>query len=219
MNLKDLIGLFRSETDSKEQDQLWPKDEVVEFANDAVNEACRRARLIVDSTTKEIVEVSFSANKPYVELDERIIFVRRARVTTLNTYLTIASYRDLDCYPGWENWTGMPSRIVTDLETGKLRFDRIPTTAGKIVMTVVRLPMCEMNDDEDVPEINSRYHRSLRYWMLYRGYSKKDIETEDPGEAAKNEAAFEREFGTKSAAIEEEWIMRQQQYDQYDGTF
>jgi len=32
-------------------------------------------------------------------------------------------------------------------------------------------------------------------------------------------AQFEAEFGSKSAAIEEEWIRAQQTYDGYDGTF
>jgi phosphorylcholine metabolism protein LicD len=84
-------------------------------------------------------------------------------------------------------------------------------------MIVVRSPLVEMNDETDSPEIAPRFHRSLRYWMMYRAYSKQDSQANDPKKAMESLAMFEQEFGQKSSAINETWIEREQM--EFDGTF
>ena len=122
--------------------------------------------------------------------------------------------------PGWEAIAGSVDSYIPDWQTGALRLVRTPTATDTLNLTVVRLPLADMaNLTTDSPEIHSRFHRSLRFWMLYRAFSKQDADTADPKRAATNLALFEAEFGAKSAAIEEEWIRAQQAYDGYDGTF
>ena len=84
---------------------------------------------------------------------------------------------------------------------------------------MVRLPLTDMTADGDVPEINPAYHRSLRFWMLYRAYNKRDAETYDQRRAADALAQFEGEFGKKSAAYDEEWIREQYGMDTADGSY
>ena len=89
----------------------------------------------------------------------------------------------------------------------------------KLNLTVARLPLTEMDDlGGDEPEIRPEFHRSLRFWMLYRAYSKKDRETEDPEKAQANLALFEAEFGPRSSALAEEQRRMQQVYERYVGT-
>lgn len=219
MTLIELRDLFRREVDDLDAPALWSDEEIYEFANDAQNEACRRARLLIDSSTVAICQITVAALASTAPLDSRIIFVRRARITGKNTPLDRASWRDLDeSFPGWESHTGTVSHFVSDWETGKLRLYRIPTVQTVLNLTVARLPLADMGTD-DSPEINVRYHRSLVFWMKYRAYMKQDAETANPEKAKANLELFEQEFGRKSSAIDEEWIDRQQQTDTYDGTY
>ena len=223
MNVADLRAVFRSETDDTEDPPFASDDEVIDYLNDAQNEACRRARLLVDSRTSGITTISLAANTARYALDPRVVFVRRAKLVSNSSTLTLASYRDMDGVDGisadWEDETGTPTHLITDMDTAYVRPYPVPDASDSIALTVVRLPLDDLADDGDEPEIHARFHRNLRHWMLYRYYSKQDADTFDAGRAALALAAFEMEFGKPSRAIEEEWILRQQQTDAHDGVF
>jgi len=220
MKLRELIAIFRAEVDDVAEPYLWTEEDLIDYANDAENEACRRARLLIDSTTTAICQIALLANTASYALDERVIFVRRAKLASSSLPLNRASVRDLDdSAPGWDTHTGPVRSYLTDVDTGKLRLYRIPTVVNTLNLIVVRLPLTPMNDIDDAPEIHGRYQRNLRHWMKYRAYSKQDAETLDAKKAAEGMALFEQEFGKASTAIDEEWISREQGYDRYDGTF
>lgn len=221
MTLSDLIEQARIRADDTVSTAyLWTDAEWKRYANEAEREACRRARLIVDSTTVSVCRVTLAAGTKTYSLDPRVIFIRRAKLSGVAVPLRRVSYRDLDrSVPGWEDETGEPMAHVPDMDTGKFRPYPAPTAAGTVTLTVVRLPLCDMVQDEDEPEINDRYHESLIHWMLYRAYSKQDAETKDAQKAAENLALFEQEFGKKSSAIDEEWIEREHGYTDEEGVF
>lgn len=220
MTLRELLEITRNELDDVEGKYLWSDEELIEYAVDAENEAARRARLLIDSSTAAVRQIAVVAGTALYDLDERVIFIRRAKLASEELPLRRAQMTDLDQYlPNWEADTDTPTHFVSDYETGKVRLYPIPTANGTLNMTVVRLPLNDMNSLDDTPEINARYHRSLRYWLMYRAYSKQDTETKDEGKAMKNLALFEAEFGKKSSAIDEEWIEREQAYDPNAGVF
>ena len=232
MNLRDLILLFRTEVDDKAEPFLWSDEELAEYATDAENEACRRARLLIDSTTADICTYDVLAGDPWITLDPRVIFVRRAYVDTRTIRLSRLSYRDLDAIPGWGAQTGTVQSFITDMATGKLRLYKywpaddpppVPPATATVMdtlrLTVVRLPLTPLTHLDDEIEIHERYARSLRHWMAHRAYLKRDEDTFDEKKSAQAEAMFAREFGAFSGAIEEEWIERTQQADDIDGTF
>ena len=86
-------------------------------------------------------------------------------------------------------------------------------------LSVVRLPLEDMANDTDEPEINKRYHLHLVDWMMYRAYSKQDSETVDMAKANKYLATFEAQFGRESTANEENWINREHGYTQDEGVY
>lgn len=233
MNLSDIRSLFRFEADDNKEPFFASNAEILEWANDAQNEACRRGRLLVDSTTAAICTISVLAATTTYALDPRVISLRRATLASDRTRLTLSSYRDFDSAGGsgarwggdsgasaqWEDDTGAPTNAITDMGTGKIRLYPIPVATDTVRLTVVRLPLEELAADTDEPEINPRFHRNLRHWLLYRYYSKQDADTFDASKAAVALGLFESEFGKASRAIEEEWISRQQQHDPYDGIF
>lgn len=218
MTLGELVELARNELDDATQPYLWSDQELIEFFADAENEAARRARLLIDSTTAEICEIAVVANTAEYELDSRVLFIRRATLDYQR--MRRASYRDLDAHlTGWEQDEGNTSHFITDLDTGKVRLYPIPTENATLRMTVARLPLEEMNALDDTPELKAHYHRSLRFWAMYRAYMKQDSETYNKGRADNALALFEQEFGKKSSAVDEEWIEREQAQDPFSGVY
>jgi hypothetical protein len=220
MNLETLKTTVRRRLDDLQAPYLWSNEDLAEYANDAEREACRRARLIVDSTTAEIVSISLGVGASTYDLDQRILFIKRVKVSDISTPLRRVSFRDLDrSAPGWEDETGTPQAYVPDMDEDKLRVYPIPTAAATATLTVNRLPLEDMANDTDTPEIKPRYHDSLVYWMEYRAYSKQDAETRDDQKAAKALSMFEQEFGKKSSAIDEAWIAREHGYTDEEGVY
>lgn len=219
MQLSDLITLFRNEVDDTVVPYLWSDAEVIEFANDAQLEAARRARLLLDSSTVAVCQIAVVANTALYALDPRVIFVRRARLVGSHP-LARKNVQDMDNeQAGWEDATAAtPLAFVTDFETGKLKLYPPPNASSTLALTVVRTPLADMTNEDDTPEIHARFHRSLRFWMMYRAYSKKDADANDPKKAIESMTLFEQEFGKKSSAIDELWIEREQQLAG-DGTF
>lgn len=220
MIVSDILNIVRREIVDSTTPYLWSDVELIEFTSDAEDHACRNARLLIDSSNTLICRAAIAATNPFVVLDNRVLFIRRAKLGLVSQPLLRASYRDLDSsVAGWETVTGTPTHYLTDYETGKIRLYPIPVVNDTLSLTAVRLPVTPITLLTQTPEINPRYHRSLRFWIMYRAYSKQDSDTLDKQKAADNLALFENEFGPKSRAIDEEWIEREQAADPYDGTF
>lgn len=218
MELSELMTLFRQEADDTVQPYLWSDPELIDFANDAQDEACRRGRLLVDSTTTAICSVPVTNGNAAIDLDPRVIFVRRARFAGQKP-LQRMNMQDMEArFWYWQDAApGNPMCFIPDFTTGKLVLWPTPDGDRTLSLTVVRMPLEDMSDDADTPEIAPRYHRSLRFWMLYRAYSKQDSEANDPKKAADALALFEQEFGKKSSAQDEAWIEREQM--EMDGSY
>ena len=218
MELRELITIVRNELDDATQPYLWSDQELIEYFADGENEAARRARLLIDSSTAAICTITVIAGTAEYPLDSRVLFIRRALLD--GDKIHRASYRDLDAnISKWQTQQGVISHFVTDLNTNKLRVYPIPLVAGTLNMTVVRLPLADMNAPDDEPELKLHYQRSLRFWAMYRAYMKQDTETFNKGRAEDALALFEQEFGKKSSAQDEEWIEREQAQDAYSGAY
>lgn len=150
--------------------------------------------------------------------------MRRAEWVGRTLSLAGYDYRDLDVEePGWRTRTtnSYPRGYIRNLDPGYFRPYPIPTAAGTVKLTVVRLPLEAMTSDGDEPEINRRYHLALLDWVYYRCYAKNDADAFDPKKSKEGLDAFEREFGTKerASAMEEEWQRQTLPYDYADGTY
>jgi hypothetical protein len=218
MQLTDLITLFRHEVDDTTEPYLWSDTEATEYANDAQNEACRRARLLIDSSTPDITRLAVAPGAALLPLDARVLFIRRARFAACLP-LRRMNMQDMESEnPYWQDAApGTPRYFITDFESGKLLLHPPPAVQAELLLTVVRDPLAEMADGADQPEVAPRHQRSLRFWMMFRAYGKQDAQANDPRKSADALALFEQEFGRKSSAIDETWIEREQ--TDLDGTF
>ena len=210
MKIGELLDLWRREVDDVAGPFLWSDDEAREYLDDAQIEAARRGRLLIDSTTTAICRITLVAGTAAYALDARVVRINRAKIAGETMPLRFCMMRDLDDrVAGWEDWSETPQIIVPDYETNKIRLVGTPDANGTLNMTVVRLPLETINDDDQSLELRSEHQRNLRHWMSFRAFSKRDSETHNPDRAVEALALFEREFGKPQPAYDELW---QQQY-------
>lgn len=209
MNLRNFIDDFRRDVRDLGKPPMWTDPEIIDFVNQAEDEACRRAGLLVDSSSG-VTEISVSAGDYAVDLDASVIYVRRVRVQGGQVLQPRVSRSMDEDAPGWEDaLPGNPVVFVPDWESGKLRIWPPFSAAATLRLTVVRTPLNEMIEDDDEPEIPRRYHKSLLDWVKFLAYQKQDADTMDLVKAAKFEERFTAEFGPPSAAIDEHWAAEQ----------
>lgn len=215
MTLQDILAEVRERVNDIGAPYLCSDDRFTRFLNEAQREACRRGRLLVDSTTTAICQINLVANQSVYPLDKRVLFVRRATIDGQSRPLVRVHHRDLD--PRGTEWmteTGDIDAWVVGLDTNALRLYRMPTATGVLRLTVQRLPLVDITASGDEPEIPQRQHEKLIDWMEYRFYSTKDSELRDDSLAAAALANFEREFGPSITAIEEQWAQEHYGFDE-----
>lgn len=213
MNLQKLRDLFRSSIRDTKKPYLVSDPEADEFANDAQVEACRRARLMVDSTS-DLAQPSITQGDPLVPKDSRIISLRVACLQSTRTPLRKRTVRMMDEeFPGWRTNANQsrPLAIVVDYDKDYYFLYPVPNASDTLLTTVTREPLAEMVDDEDEPEIPTRYHGSLVHWMKKRAYSLPDADLFNVDYAKAAEAEFSAEFGPAPSALDEQW-----EFEHYD---
>ncbi len=206
MTLADLIDDFREESHDIGSPPFWSATRLARLASEGQREACRRGDLLIDSTSS-MCSVSVTAGDPVVAIDPRVLEVKRIRLASLGFQLCPVTVAQMDGYTSpWEQDTGEPTNYVPDYQTGAIRLYPIPVSDDDLLLTVSRLPLEDLVDDSDEPEIRLEAQHALVQWMLYRAYSKQDADTFDPKKAARALAEFEREFGRKTSARNEQWM-------------
>ncbi len=206
MTLADLIDDFREESHDLGTPPFWSFERLAKIASEGQREACRRGDLLIDSTGP-MCSVSVTAGEPIVTLDPRALEVKRIRLASRGFQLLPVTTGCMDEYAStWEQDSGEPTNYVTDYQTGAIRLYPIQAADDELLLTVRRLPLADLVDDADEPEIRLEAQPALVQWMLYRAYSKQDADTFDPHKAARSLAEFEREFGRKTSARNEQWM-------------
>lgn len=207
MNLGQLNALFRTLADDVNEPFLLSDEDFTTYINEAEVEACRRARLLVDSTSA-LCELPITSSQATYDLDSRILYLRRVKLASSTIPLAAANYQDMDkSLHGWDSQTGAVERFITGMDNPYkrvLRLYRIPTGADTATLTVVRKPQNPMEGDLDEPEIEERFHIHLLHWALFRYFSIRDADIADPKKAQENLDQFVAIFGTSEAADQAE---------------
>ncbi len=200
MKVGELIQRFRLQADDAEGREFWTDEELVGYLNDAVQEACERAKLIQDRMI-----LSVTPGQPACELHPSVFAVERVTLTGRPLHNT--STEELDCsHPGWETRTGQPQCFVFEqanaAPAAQLRLVPMPHQAMQLVATVYRgalVPLSLANLNAE-PEINARLHPHLLHWMHHSAFQKLDAEVFDAGRSASSLVLFEQAFGQRPDA-------------------
>ncbi len=204
MYLNELIITGQNQADEilDKPDLLWSLAEWTEYANDAENEACIRANLILDRTSALAIITVLSGTATY-SIDEKILLIKRAKLSSGTEPLVKTSRRVLDAtYPNWEVDTGTVRSWLPD-GSNKITLYKSPLANDTLNLMISRLPAAAMllaNKLTVTPEIDSQYHLGLVDWMLHRAYSKQDSQTLDLGKAKEHLARFTKRFGERPPA-------------------
>jgi len=181
--------------DNSTSDRLWSQLELLEYAQDAENEACERADLIID-TESSLTNITIIASTGTYGIASTVISVRSAMLSTGTEPLMETSEKVLDLsVSGWRTVTGTPRSYVMT-PTNKIILYPMPSAVSVLNMTVSRFPNTPMTLTGS-PEVDSRYHQGLVLWMCYRAYLKNDSETLNTDKAADYLKLFEKYFGPK----------------------
>ena len=222
MTTAELINLFRGLSADNTPKYLWSDTLLCQIATEAEKEAAGRARLLVDSVTPDLCVKELAAGTQYIELDPRVIFVRRVKLASRDIPLAKIHRKDLDCIlPGWEDETASETtNYCSNYQGGRIYFiTRLPED-DTVRLTVVREPLgpLQLSGPARNPEIPPRYHEKLVHWMFWRALSMRDVEEKyDPVVAKQNYDQFEAVFGPPLSAINEKWYQDEHGYDEFEG--
>lgn len=214
MNFLEIITLLRQQLDDQDTSSpLWSDDELKLYINRSIQEACMRSNLILDSSTSEICVIQITEDVAEYTIDRRILEIKRFVYGDDNLVLSpffhrgmdhlterSGSYDSLYFQSRWELREGYPSRYIVDLNSRIIRLDYIPTEDTTARLTVYRLPLTDLVEDTDIPEIPEHFHFDLIYWAKKLAYEKLDSEAFDSQLSADSERKFIEVFGTKQTA-------------------
>ena len=196
-----LLAEYRRRADDRAEPYFMSDAQVLALLTEAEQEACQRSHPIFDCDTAEVVEYAVAAEQSSVALDPRVWRVDHAAFTPdgalrgARIELTgIDAIRDMQC--GHSVISSRPSHAA---HSGRntLTLYPAPSVAGTLHLDVYRLPLYDIEDTFDEPEIPAELHMGLVDWVLYRVYDTPDMELTDPQRAQRALADFTQRFGER----------------------
>lgn len=204
MTLEQLIARFRIAADDLVTPYLWEPEWLAMWFSEAQDEAALRKRLLLDDYTPAVTQIAVTADVGSYTLHPKVYEIVRMDFTPTGSdrstrlYLTTRENLDRDdC-----DWRSRPAgdvRWAMQTDT-RLRLGPVPSSDGVLHLEAYRLPLKQLVNDNDKPEIHEAHHIHLVQWVLYRAFSKPDADANDPGRAAVALAEFERYFGLRPDA-------------------
>lgn len=212
--LNDIIRRSRSRLDDLKKPYLWTDQELLDYINDAMRDACIRANLVV----QDDISLPFKQNadltwKSKYNLASGILDVQSVRLQSQLEYTLIRTSirRQEQWYGGRTNQAGTPwayaldkTQSGTGVDAGimvrSITFISAPTAADTALLDVSRLPVLLENGD-DVPEMDEIWIPDLIPGVTELAYLKRDADTFDPKKSARDGALFEAKFGPRLPAV------------------
>lgn len=198
MTLAELIARYRILSGDRAEPYLVGDADVTTFINDAVRQACIRARLIHESANPIVCAIDVSAGVAAYPLAaslyeiDHLSFV--ADTETRRVPLKLASPEWMDDHVAdWRSAEGAPRYALQNDD--HIRLVPRPDADGTLQLEGYRMPLAPLALPDDAPEIHAAHHPHLVDWVLHQVFSTPDSEYFDPERADAAEARFTRYFG------------------------
>jgi len=190
----ELLERFRIEMDDAFTEgvdtPLWTDIEVFDYMDETQKEFARRTNYFSVVDTGIVV----TADDPYISLPiSKYTEIRKLRLEGDGRTLRIRNYSevegtDLEDDYGvtfisghWEDLTGAPSIVITDLVSDKGRLVPIPVVDDTVEVTGYGLPLKNITESSSKFEVTEdHYVRKFTYWMRKLAYEKHDSQAYDP---------------------------------------
>lgn len=205
MEVSALLDEYRRRADDRVEPYFVDEPTAIAYLAEAEREAAMRANLLYDTQTPQVaVYEGVEAGQQILTLSPLVYRIDaaswqpasagRARTVQLQG---IDWIRD-QCE--WRTRVASYVEALAHLERSQAHLYPIPSGGGTLSLAVYRLPMFELEDLSDEPEIAEEHHLGLIDWAIYRTFSIKDMEVEDPQRAGNALAAFTERFGERNGA-------------------
>lgn len=204
MTPAELVKQFRREVDDRVAPYLWSEGDVYHYLDVAQREMARSTLYFPDSTTADVCQATVIADEEWVELSPLIVEIRRAKLSSQRQPLKITTldkaeqsflsddYGAFAGGAGWDDRTGTPRALITDMEIDKGRLVPIPTEADTLEMSVYRLPLNTVTTASTELEItDARHQRHLLLGMKALAYDVHDADVRNEVLALDYRARFE----------------------------
>lgn len=188
MNVNEIITLFRRQSeesaythdsDMPDSISLWSNYQLIEYLNEGQEEFAERTYCFKDGSNFSIPVVSGTAE---YSASGEILKIERAELLSTNTIINTVTMEEFsqttyydDYYrrrvASWEEQTGTPQCIITDIDYLTYRLYPIPVEDDTLKLTVRRLPLNRLTSLTDSLEIPERYQYSLLYKLQKEAYS------------------------------------------------
>ena len=197
MTLEDLIRRFRVRANDVAEPHLFADQDVIDWLNDAEEQACIRGRLIREDELEAVCSIPLTPGAHTYALNPlvyEIISLWIKPASGRKRQVTLRSREWLDHHlPEWRDCP-RPAEIAIQDDT-TIRIVGAVEAGDTLELECYRLPLRPMANDTNKPEIHTMHHAHLIEWALHRAFSVPDAETFDPNRAALAEQAFTRYFG------------------------
>lgn len=203
MTLAELIAECRRVLDDRKAPYQWDDDFLVASLNRAEAMAARGGLLLKDYSTASVCQSSLTNATALITLHTSVFRIERAILDGYSVPLDLRTLLEMDeIFPGWEDADrSLPTHLITDIETGKVRPHPLPDGNYTLNMTVYRVPVTAMSAMTSSPEIEDLggNHRALTHFVVSEAYEDHDSDRYDPVKAADHRATFNRHFGISTA--------------------
>ena len=197
MNLQELIRRFRVLASDMEEPYFWTNQDVAAWLSDAQAQACIRGRLLHADESDAMCNIALQPGTQTYKLHRALYELVSVRIKP-----TIGPSRPLKLVTReWLNaelpdWRDSERPVFWAIQgENSLRLVGTIAPGEKLWIEGYRLPLRDLEDEGDEPEIHRASHEHLLHWALHKAYSVPDADAFDPTRAKMAEDAFTRYFG------------------------
>lgn len=206
-----------------DSDRLWTTAEMNQYINRVYRTIARETKCIKDAITPEVCQISVAPRdwttltatdgmdyiwvndsnswlyhqnvSPHIfPLHPAIIQIDEIKWTTAQWRLTKVSVSKWQVNPWWEQVVGLSTEYATDLSSNTIALNFRNSIADTLRLQVSRLPLVDLINDSDIPEIRTQYHDFMINGILMWMYSKQDAEAFDMEKRDRYESRFLRDM-------------------------
>ena len=197
MTLEDFLSYVREEfLEDTVLPYLWSEAILLQTANLAESEACRRAELLIDNTSYPITTVATTSE---YSLDTAILNIHRMHYADNTGEIKHKLLSYLKSNYILEDQPGKPSIYIYSA-TDKIKLLPVPDEEYIISITASVLPVNRAKSILDSFEIGEKYQADLAYFVAGRAFNSPDIDKRDKDKSLEMFAMFDRIFGAKLSA-------------------
>lgn len=230
MEARQIIDDFRREADDRVEPYHASNEDCLAWLSEAEREAALRARLIYEHVNADLCAIQVVPNQASYSIDPRWFAVEAVALdrtasmpgseikplAPINTLQAATrgvrvggSMPPIPNQPWWFYGKGnsrveafsIDGQTLTLFCTPDTTFD-VSQRPAAIHLAGYRLPLYDLEDLADEPEIPAMHHDGLVHWLLYRNFSRKDLELQDDQRAMRALAMFEQRFGPRPSAVQ-----------------